>query len=91
MVQDNESPHHTAFTNSIDAAQGISTGISAQDRAHTILTAVADGARPGDLVCPGHVFPLRARQAGVLVRPGQTEGSVDLARLGRAATRRCDL
>ena len=81
MVQNNESPHETAFTNSIDAAQGITTGISAQDRAHSILTAVADGVRPGDFVSPGHIFPLRARRGGVLVRPGQTEGSVDLARL----------
>ena len=81
MVQDNESPHETAFTNSIDAAQGITTGISAQDRAHSILAAVAEAARPEDLVCPGHVFPLRARRGGVLVRPGQTEGSVDLASL----------
>ncbi len=81
MVQENESPYATAFTSSIDAAEGITAGISAQDRAHSILTAVAEGARPDDLVCPGHVFPLRARPGGVLVRPGQTEGSVDLARL----------
>jgi 3,4-dihydroxy 2-butanone 4-phosphate synthase/GTP cyclohydrolase II len=81
MVRKNESPHETAFTDSIDAAEGITTGISAQDRAHSILTAVADAARPEDLVRPGHVFPLRARRGGVLVRPGQTEGSVDLSRL----------
>ena len=81
MVRKNESPYETAFTNSIDAARGITTGISAQDRAHSILAAVAEAARPDDLVCPGHVFPLRARRGGVLVRPGQTEGSVDLARL----------
>ncbi len=77
----NASSFGTAFTVSIEAARGVSTGISAKDRAHTILTAVADGARPTDLVRPGHVFPLRARHGGVLVRAGQTEGSVDLARL----------
>jgi 3,4-dihydroxy 2-butanone 4-phosphate synthase / GTP cyclohydrolase II len=81
MVRENESPHETAFTDSIDAAEGITTGISAQDRAHSILTTVANAARPEDLVRPGHVFPLRARRGGVLVRPGQTEGSVDLSRL----------
>ncbi len=85
MVADNESPFGTAFTVSIEAARGVSTGISAQDRAHTILTAVAPDARPEDLVRPGHVFPLRARQGGVLVRTGQTEGSVDLARLAGLA------
>ena len=68
----------TAFTVSIDAAKGIATGISAADRAHTILTAIADDARPGDLARPGHVFPLRTRAGGVLVRAGQTEGAVDL-------------
>jgi 3,4-dihydroxy 2-butanone 4-phosphate synthase/GTP cyclohydrolase II len=68
----------TAFTISIDAAQGISTGISAADRAHTILTVTADDAKPNDLARPGHVFPLRARAGGVLVRAGQTEGAVDL-------------
>ena len=81
MVHDNSSPFQTAFTVSIEAARGVSTGISAQDRAKTILTAVAPNAKPGDLVRPGHVFPLRARDGGVLVRTGQTEGSVDLARL----------
>ncbi|MGO8970486.1 MAG: 3,4-dihydroxy-2-butanone-4-phosphate synthase [Myxococcaceae bacterium] len=81
MVRDNTSPYGTAFTVSIEAAHGVTTGISAADRAHTILAAVAPGAKPGDLVRPGHVFPLRARQGGVLVRTGQTEGSVDLARL----------
>lgn len=81
MVHDNKSPFGTAFTKSIDARQGVTTGISAQDRAHTILTAVADDAQPENIVSPGHVFPLRARNGGVLVRPGQTEGSVDLARL----------
>ncbi|MFQ5900008.1 MAG: bifunctional 3,4-dihydroxy-2-butanone-4-phosphate synthase/GTP cyclohydrolase II [Thermodesulfobacteriota bacterium] len=81
MVQDNTSPLRTAFTVSIEAKKGVTTGISASDRATTILTAAADGARPGDLVRPGHIFPLRAKDGGVLVRTGQTEGSVDLARL----------
>ncbi|HEU4382989.1 MAG TPA: bifunctional 3,4-dihydroxy-2-butanone-4-phosphate synthase/GTP cyclohydrolase II [Anaeromyxobacteraceae bacterium] len=77
----NASTFGTAFTVSIEAARGVTTGISAKDRAHTILTAVRDDARPEDLVRPGHVFPLRARPGGVLVRAGQTEGSVDLARM----------
>ncbi|HIC86618.1 MAG TPA: bifunctional 3,4-dihydroxy-2-butanone-4-phosphate synthase/GTP cyclohydrolase II [Desulfobacterales bacterium] len=81
MVYDNRSPYKTAFTVSIEARHGVSTGISAHDRAHTILTAIADDAKPEDLVQPGHVFPLRARRGGVLFRTGQTEGSVDLARL----------
>jgi 3,4-dihydroxy 2-butanone 4-phosphate synthase/GTP cyclohydrolase II len=77
----NSSSYGTAFTVSIEAKQGVTTGISAKDRAHTILTAVRDEAVPEDLARPGHVFPLRARRGGVLVRAGQTEGSVDLARL----------
>ncbi|MFQ5683334.1 MAG: 3,4-dihydroxy-2-butanone-4-phosphate synthase [Candidatus Binatia bacterium] len=81
MVADNTSAFGTAFTVSIDAAENITTGISASDRALTILTAIADKATPQDLVTPGHVFPLRAKKGGVLVRTGQTEGSVDLARL----------
>jgi 3,4-dihydroxy 2-butanone 4-phosphate synthase / GTP cyclohydrolase II len=81
MVANNKSRFETAFTVSIEAARGITTGISAYDRAVTVLTAVAEGATPGDIVSPGHVFPLRARGGGVLVRAGQTEGSVDLARL----------
>jgi 3,4-dihydroxy 2-butanone 4-phosphate synthase/GTP cyclohydrolase II len=81
MVQDNRSRFGTAFTVSVEAKHGVTTGISAADRAHTILTAVADDASPDDLVQPGHVFPLRARRGGVLFRAGQTEGSVDLARL----------
>jgi 3,4-dihydroxy 2-butanone 4-phosphate synthase/GTP cyclohydrolase II len=81
MVSENTSPFGTAFTVSVDAASGITTGISAADRAKTILDAIADNAKPQDLVTPGHVFPLRARKGGVLVRAGQTEGSVDLARL----------
>ena len=78
---DNTARFGTAFTVSIDAAEGIKTGISAADRAHTIQVAIADGARPNDLARPGHIFPLRARQGGVLVRAGQTEGAVDLIRL----------
>jgi 3,4-dihydroxy 2-butanone 4-phosphate synthase/GTP cyclohydrolase II len=81
MVHDNSSPFGTAFTVSIEARRGVSTGISAHDRATTIRTAIADKARPEDLVRPGHVFPVVSRKGGVLVRTGQTEGSVDLARL----------
>jgi 3,4-dihydroxy 2-butanone 4-phosphate synthase/GTP cyclohydrolase II len=81
MAKDNTSRFQTAFTVSIEARQGVTTGISAADRATTILAAVADDARPADLVRPGHIFPIRARKGGVIVRTGQTEGSVDLARL----------
>jgi 3,4-dihydroxy 2-butanone 4-phosphate synthase/GTP cyclohydrolase II len=81
MVDNNTSPFGTGFTVSIEARCGVSTGISAHDRATTILTAVADDCRPRDLVRPGHIFPLRAKSGGVMVRAGQTEGSVDLARL----------
>jgi 3,4-dihydroxy 2-butanone 4-phosphate synthase/GTP cyclohydrolase II len=83
MVPDHENTASlgTAFTISIEARHGVTTGISAADRAHTVQTAIADDARPGDLSRPGHVFPLRARAGGVLRRAGQTEGSVDLARL----------
>lgn len=81
MVPENTSPHHTAFTVSIDAKEGVSTGISAFDRARTILKATQDGASFFDFTVPGHVFPLKAKKGGVLVRAGQTEGSVDLARL----------
>ncbi len=81
MVQDNTSSFGTAFTVSIEAKKGVTTGISAADRAHTILTAVAPDAQASDLARPGHIFPLRAKNGGVLVRSGQTEGSVDLARL----------
>jgi len=81
MVSDNKSPFHTAFTVSIEARDGVTTGISAHDRATTILAAVHPQAKPEDLVSPGHIFPLRARRGGVLRRTGQTEGSVDLARL----------
>jgi 3,4-dihydroxy 2-butanone 4-phosphate synthase/GTP cyclohydrolase II len=81
MVQDNTSSYGTAFTVSIEAARGVSTGISAADRAHTIKVAVDPKTKPHDLVRPGHIFPLRAREGGVLVRTGQTEGSVDLSRM----------
>ncbi len=81
MVRKNESPYGTGFTVSIEARTGVTTGISAADRARTVQAAVQDDAGPGDLVSPGHIFPLRARRGGVLERAGQTEGSVDLARL----------
>jgi 3,4-dihydroxy 2-butanone 4-phosphate synthase / GTP cyclohydrolase II len=81
MVSENRAPLGTAFTVSIDARQGIGRGISAVDRATTIRTAVRPNATSADVVTPGHVFPLRARRGGVLVRAGQTEGAVDLARL----------
>jgi 3,4-dihydroxy 2-butanone 4-phosphate synthase / GTP cyclohydrolase II len=81
MVAENRTPLGTAFTVSIDARRGVTSGVSAADRATTILTVLRDGAGPGDVVSPGHVFPLRARRGGVLVRTGQTEGAVDLARL----------
>ncbi|MBX3270009.1 MAG: 3,4-dihydroxy-2-butanone-4-phosphate synthase [Sandaracinaceae bacterium] len=81
MVDENKSSRSTAFTVSIEARHGVTTGISAADRAHTIATAVHPDAKPADLVSPGHVFPLRARDGGVLRRTGHTEGSVDLAQL----------
>jgi 3,4-dihydroxy 2-butanone 4-phosphate synthase/GTP cyclohydrolase II len=81
MAENNTSRFQTAFTVSVEARYGVTTGISAADRATTILAAVSDDAKPFDLVRPGHVFPLRARKGGVIVRSGQTEGSVDLARL----------
>jgi 3,4-dihydroxy 2-butanone 4-phosphate synthase/GTP cyclohydrolase II len=81
QVADNTSYLGTAFTVSIDARRGITTGISAADRATTILVAVDPQARPQDLARPGHIFPLRAKNGGVLVRPGQTEASVDVARI----------
>ncbi len=81
MVSQNESVHGTAFCVSIEAKRNVSTGISAADRATTILTAVNPDTKPDDLVRPGHVFPLRAREGGVLERAGQTEAAVDLARL----------
>jgi len=81
MVEHNTSTFQTGFTVSIEARCGVTTGISAADRATTILTAVSDDAQPTDLVRPGHVFPLRGRNGGVMVRAGQTEGSIDLGRL----------
>jgi 3,4-dihydroxy 2-butanone 4-phosphate synthase/GTP cyclohydrolase II len=81
MAQKNESGFGTNFTVSIEARHGVTTGISAADRAATILAASKEGAGPGDIVTPGHIFPLRAKKGGVLVRAGQTEGSVDLAEL----------
>jgi len=81
MVDNNTSQFQTGFTISIEARCGVTTGISAADRATTIHTAINDNAKPSDLVRPGHIFPLRAREGGVMVRSGQTEGSVDLARL----------
>jgi 3,4-dihydroxy 2-butanone 4-phosphate synthase / GTP cyclohydrolase II len=81
MVTNNTSPYGTGFTVSIEARTGVSTGISAADRARTVQVAVAKDAKPSDLVSPGHIFPLRAKDGGVLVRTGQTEGSVDLSRL----------
>lgn len=81
MVSNNTCPYGTGFTISIEARTGVTTGISAADRARTILVAVDPETKPKDLVSPGHIFPLRARDGGVLVRAGQTEGSVDLSRL----------
>ena len=75
QVRNNTSRMGTAFTNSIEATEGVTTGISASDRAHTIRVAGAIDAKPGDLASPGHIFPLRARDGGVLVRGGQTEGT----------------
>src|SRR5580693_5061581 len=81
MSHRNTSRFGTAFCESIEAAEGVTTGISAADRAHTIRVAIDPGSKPSDLARPGHVFPLRAREGGVLVRAGQTEAAVDLARL----------
>lgn len=81
MASNNQSPYHTAFTVSIEAREGVTTGISAADRSQTIKVAINPSTQAHDLVTPGHVFPLRARDGGVLVRTGQTEGSIDLSRL----------
>src|SRR5213592_2733034 len=81
MAAKNESPFNTAFTVSIEAAQGVTTGISAHDRAHTVQVAIDPHSKPEDIVQPGHVFPLKAKDGGVLERAGQTEAAVDLARL----------
>jgi 3,4-dihydroxy 2-butanone 4-phosphate synthase len=93
MVADNQSRFSTAFTVSIEARQGVSTGVSAADRVTTIKAAIAQGAQPEDLASPGHVFPLRATAGGVLARRGHTEGSVDLAVLAglQAAAVLCEL
>ncbi len=81
MVRDNRTPHGTAFTTSIEAASGVTTGISAHDRARTVQVAVARHAKPDDIVMPGHVFPLTAQKGGVLIRAGHTEAGCDLAQL----------
>lgn len=81
MTDTNNSRYGTAFTVSIEAAQGVTTGVSAKDRVTTVKAAIADGAAPGDLSRPGHVFPLRARDGGVLERRGHTEATVDLMRI----------
>lgn len=81
MTSQNESKFGTGFTVSIEARTGVTTGISAADRAHTIRTAIKENAKPTDIVTPGHIFPLRARKNGVLERGGQTEGSVDLCKI----------
>ena len=92
-VSKNSGGHTTAFTVSIEARHGVTTGISAADRAHTIRVAVADDAKPEDLCVPGHVFPLLAKKGGVLERSGHTEGSIDLARLAgcKAAAVICEI
>jgi 3,4-dihydroxy 2-butanone 4-phosphate synthase len=87
MVDNNTSGFQTAFTVSIEAADGVTTGVSATDRVRTVRTAVADDARPTDLHRPGHIFPLRARPGGVLERPGHTEATVDL--MGLAGLKPC--
>lgn len=81
MVEDNTSKNGTAFTITIEAREGVTTGVSAEDRVTTIRTAIADNAKPSDLAHPGHVFPLRAQPGGVLTRRGHTEGTVDLMQL----------
>src|ERR1700751_4795774 len=81
MTQQNSSRFGTAFTETIEAREGVTTGISAHDRAHTIKVAIDPTSTANDLARPGHIFPLRARKGGVLVRAGQTEASVDLARM----------
>lgn len=81
MVDENTSRYQTAFTVSIDAAENVTTGVSAHDRVATVRAAIAPGAKPGDLSRPGHIFPLRAQDGGVLVRGGHTEAVVDLMRL----------
>ena len=82
MVPNNTCVNHTAFTISIEAKEGVTTGVSAKDRHHTITTAAREGARPVDLVHPGHVFPLQAKEGGVMERRGHTEGSIDIVSIG---------
>jgi 3,4-dihydroxy 2-butanone 4-phosphate synthase len=93
MVARNESRYGTAFTVSIEAREGVTTGVSAADRVTTIRAATVPGAKPADLVSPGHVFPLRAAPGGVLERRGHTEGAIELARLAglRPAAVLCEL
>lgn len=93
MVASNESRYGTAFTVSIEAREGVTTGVSATDRVTTIQAAIAPKASPGDLVSPGHVFPLRAARGGILERRGHTEGAIELARLAglRPAAVLCEL
>ncbi len=81
MVRDNKTPHGTAFTMSIEAAEGVTTGISAHDRARTVQAAVAKAAKPADIIQPGHIFPLMAQNGGVLVRAGHTEAGCDFAQM----------
>lgn len=80
-TEKNESPRATSFTVSIEAKEGITTGVSSADRAHTILTAVSDSVTSHDIVTPGHIFPLQAKNGGVLEREGHTEGAIDLVKL----------
>src|SRR3712207_1678563 len=94
MAAKNESPFETAFTVSVEAREGVTTGISAHDRARTVQVAIDPRSKPEDLVQPGHIFPLKAKEGGVLERTGQTEAAVDMARLaglipeiGRASCR----
>ncbi|PHM48600.1 3,4-dihydroxy-2-butanone-4-phosphate synthase [Xenorhabdus miraniensis] len=93
MVENNSSQYQTAFTVTIEAAQGVTTGVSAADRITTIQAAIADGAQPNDLNRPGHVFPLRAQPGGVLTRRGHTEATIDLVKLAgfRPAGVLCEL
>ena len=88
MARDNKRPHSTAFTVSIEAAEGVTTGISAHDRAHTVRAAVAKKAVPEDVVQPGHIFPIMARPGGVLIRAGHTEAGCDLAAMAGCEHRR---
>ena len=87
MAASNQSRHETAFTVSIEAREGVTTGISAHDRARTIAVAIDSASTPADIATPGHVFPLRAREGGVLVRAGHTEAAVDVARLAGLSNR----